>query len=153
MTRADLLKSLYHECIDARGRGFGERCRARIQTILDEIQRFDENLNTRKKICYIAGPYRAYGTRTVSSNIAVASAYAEKYWKLGYAVICPHMNSAHFDGIVDDAEFLAAGLEMVRRSDVVVAMHNWAESDGARREIELADELEIRVIYDDGSDL
>ncbi len=101
------------------------------------------------KVAYIAGPYRAGTYEGMVRNIRHAKRVAEKYWKLGYAVICPHMNSAHLDGLVPDEVFLSAGLEMVRRSNVVVAMATWAASEGATKEIELADELEIEVVYDD----
>jgi nucleoside 2-deoxyribosyltransferase len=102
------------------------------------------------KVAYIAGPFRAKNGRTVQQNIEAAREVAIKYWKKGFAVLCPHLNSFLMDGVVPDDVFLSAGLNMMRRCDVVVAMVNWAESDGATREIELADDLEMKVIYDDG---
>lgn len=101
------------------------------------------------KIAYIAGPYRAGHGRTVEQNIAAARKVAEKYWKMGYAVLCPHLNSALMDGLVDDKQFLAAGIEFVRMSHVVIAMHNWPESEGAKAEIDFADYNEIPVVYED----
>lgn len=100
------------------------------------------------KIAYIAGPYRAGHGRTVEDNISEAAAVAVRYWKKGYAVFCPHMNSSNLDGIVPDEQFLKAGLRILARCDVLVAMRNWAESVGATAEVELADSLEMLVIYD-----
>lgn len=102
------------------------------------------------KIAYIAGPYRAKNGRTVLQNISAAQAVAVKYWRKGFAVLCPHMNSQLLDGIVSDEHFLSAGLNMMRRCDIVVAMKNWSESEGASREIDLAEDLEMTIIYDDG---
>ena len=101
------------------------------------------------KIAYIAGPYRSETPEGVRRNIAHARRVAEKYWRLGYAVFCPHLNSAHMDGVVPDENFLAGDIIILKRCDVVVAMKTWAKSKGATKEIELADELEIEVIYDD----
>ena len=42
MKRTDLLERLLSECRDARGRGFGEMCKARIVAVLDEIQRVED---------------------------------------------------------------------------------------------------------------
>ena len=101
------------------------------------------------KIAYIAGPYRSETPEGVRRNIAHARRVAEKYWRLGFAVFCPHLNSAHMDGVVADAAFLAADIIILKRCDVVVAMKTWNRSKGATREVELADELQIEVIYDD----
>lgn len=101
------------------------------------------------KIAYIAGPYRAETQEGIRRNIAHARRVAEKYWRLGYAVFCPHLNSAHMDGVVDDAVFLAGDIAILKRCHVVVAMSTWSNSVGATKEIELADDLEIEVIYDD----
>lgn len=101
------------------------------------------------KLAYIAGPYRSQSVHRIIENIAEAHQVAVKYWKLGYAVVCPHLNSALMDGSVHDEVFLAGDIEILKRCDVVVAMKSWDTSPGAKREIELADSLEIPVIYDD----
>lgn len=101
------------------------------------------------KIAYIAGPYRAENWEGVKRNIAHARRVAVRYWRLGYAVFCPHLNSAHLDDVVPDEVFLAGDIAILKRCDVVVAMKTWSKSKGAAREIELADELQIEVIYDD----
>ena len=50
---------------------------------------------------------------------------------MGYAVICPHMNSALMDGVVPDGMFLAGDREFIRRmraGDVFVLLPGWQES-------------------------
>jgi len=58
-------------------------------------------------------------------------------------VICPHLNSAFMSGVVDEKQFLEAGLEFVRRADIVVVATGigWNVSDGTQAEICLASEL------------
>ena len=59
------------------------------------------------------------------------------------------MNSAHFDNVVSDKQFLEADLEFIRRCvDVMVMLPDWEYSTGARGEHELALELGIEIIYE-----
>ena len=98
------------------------------------------------KLAYIAGPYRAGHGRTVRENIRSAEIVALKYWKLGYAVICPHLNTAFFDGEAEDSIWLEGDLEILRRCDVIVLMKNWHESSGAKEERRLAKSLGKEII-------
>jgi hypothetical protein len=101
------------------------------------------------KLAYIAGPYRTGHGRTVFENIQAARAVAVKYWKLGYAVICPHSNTAFFDGLCPDDTWIEGDLEMLRRCDVVVMMKSWRQSAGARKEFRLACRLKKEIIEED----
>ena len=100
------------------------------------------------KVAYIAGPYRAKTEWQVALNIHAASLVAIKYWKLGYAVICPHRNTSFFGGAADDSVWLIGDEEFVRRSDVMVMLSTWESSSGARAELKLAKELGLEIIYD-----
>lgn len=100
------------------------------------------------KVAYIAGPYRGKTHYEIEQNIRAAEAVAIKYWKLGYAVICPHKNTAHFDGLATDDIWLEGDLELLRRSDVIVMMPNWAFSDGARTEYSEAMDFGKEIIYE-----
>lgn len=100
------------------------------------------------KVAYIAGPYRAKNGSTILENVRRAEAVAIKYWRKGYAVFCPHLNSAFMDGICPDEMFLDAGLEFVRRSDVFVLMRDAEASSGTTRELSLARELKKEIIYE-----
>jgi len=94
--------------------------------------------NNRDKVVYIAGPYRAATKEAIDENIRRAGEYAKKYWRLGYTVICPHLNSAHFDGVVPDEAFLDGDLELMKRSDILVLIPGWRTSEGTRGERSLA---------------
>lgn len=98
-------------------------------------------------VAYIAGPYRTATVFQVQRNIREAAEMALEYWKLGYAVICPHMNTAMFDGEAPDEIWLEGDLELIRRSDVVVMTARWKESSGARAEHDLALSLGKDVHY------
>jgi len=100
------------------------------------------------KIAYIAGPYRADTINGIVQNIRKAEDVAIKYWKKGYAVLCPHKNSSLFDGILPDDVWLKGNLEMLKRCDIIVMMQGWEKSKGAITEHELAYDLGIEVVYD-----
>lgn len=100
------------------------------------------------KLAYIAGPYRAATVWGIRENIRRAEAVALKWWKKGYAVICPHANTALFDGELPDETFLDGTMEMLRRSDVVVMMQGWQLSAGAGAEWHEARALGKEIVYD-----
>ncbi len=101
------------------------------------------------KVAYIAGPYRSpKGEYFVLQNIQRASEFALKYWSLGYAVICPHRNTAFFGGALPDRVWLDGDLELLARSDVIVMIPGWKASAGARMERGKALELHKEIIYE-----
>jgi hypothetical protein len=101
------------------------------------------------KLCYICGPYRHKEPVKINNNIAFARMYAEKYWRLGYAVLCPHMNSAHLDGVVADQQFLRAYTDVfVPLCDLLVVIPGFEKSIGSKLEIKRAKELKIEIIYE-----
>jgi hypothetical protein len=104
------------------------------------------------KVAYIAGPFRDATFWGIVQKVRAAEAVALKYWKLGYAVVCPHTNTANFDGAIPkemDQVWLEGDKEIMRRCDVVIALPTWKQSSGATDEINLAIELGIPVIYED----
>jgi hypothetical protein len=100
------------------------------------------------KIAYIAGPYRADTVHGIVENIRRAEAVAIKYWRLGYAVICPHKNTALFDGLMPDSVWLAGAIELLKRCDVIVMMKGWENSSGSIAERKIALKLGLEVIYE-----
>ena len=100
------------------------------------------------KIAYIAGPYRADTINGIVQNIRKAEDVAIKYWKKGYAVLCPHKNSSLFDGILPDEKWLKAGLAMLDRCDTVVMVKGWEKSSGASYEHDWAQSGGKEIIYD-----
>ena len=104
------------------------------------------------KVAYIAGPYRAPGIggiNGIAENIWAARQAALRWAKKGYAVICPHLNSAFMDGALPDEAWLERGLELLRRSDVIVVLPGWQESEGSKAEVIKARDLEIEILFDD----
>jgi len=90
------------------------------------------------KLIYIAGPYRSGTEYGVKLNIDKAEAVALKYWKAGYAVFCPHKNSAFMGGSCPDETWLEGGLEILKRCDGIVMMEGWRESKGSGGELDQA---------------
>ena len=102
------------------------------------------------KVVYIAGPYRASSINGVYENIHAARQEARRWWVNGYAVICPHANTAFMDGEDTDHIFLDGDLELLRRCDVIVMLDGWENSEGAKREHDEAIDcgLEVRYQYE-----
>lgn len=103
------------------------------------------------KIAYIAGPYRSTSASGIMTNIRNAEKIAIEFWRKGYAVLCPHKNSAFFDGLAPDSVWLEGDLEFIRRlipgTDVIIMVPGWTESEGAKAERELAMSLGIEILY------
>jgi len=100
------------------------------------------------KVAYIVGPYRAKTVEGIARNIQAAEAVAKKYWLKGYAVICPHKNTAFFDGLTNDRIWLEGDTEILTRCDTVIAMKGFEKSMGSKKEIEIAWKLNKKIIYD-----
>lgn len=83
------------------------------------------------KLAYIAGPYRAKTEYEVHRNIQLAEQAAAHAWQKGYAVICPHKNTAYMGGMVPDQAILDGDLAMLRKCDVVILCGKWYASQGA----------------------
>ena len=101
------------------------------------------------KLVFISGAYRNGGYAGVETNIQHARKEAVKLWQMGYAVICPHLNTAHFDGLCPDDIWLKGDLEILKRCDVIYMLNNWHNSQGAKAELELAQQKGLEVIYED----
>jgi len=102
------------------------------------------------KTAFVSGPYRAAAPHGVYDNIQRARKVAERLWRMGYAVFCPHMNTAFLDGLVPDDTFLDACLAWLPHADIVVMIDGWEESLGARAEMAMALTLGIPV-YGEGN--
>lgn len=96
------------------------------------------------KLVFVSGPYRG----DVEGNISRAKRAAVRLWQRGYAVICPHLNTANFDGLCDDEVWLTGDLEILARCDTVYMLTNWKASEGARAEHRLAADLGKEIVYE-----
>jgi hypothetical protein len=99
------------------------------------------------KLVYIAGPYRSATPWGVLQNINAAAEVAARVHRAGMFAVCPHLNSAHMEGVADDAHFLAGTLEMMRRCDAVILVPGWERSAGSRAEVNEAINLGLPVLY------
>ena len=99
------------------------------------------------------GPYRASTWDDIEANIQRARTVAIAAWQMGYAAFCPHMNTAHFDGLAPDDVWLLGDLEWVEVSDVgivvpnIPGLTNWQDSTGTRGEIQRCHDNLIPVYY------
>ena len=100
------------------------------------------------KVAFISMPYRSATTRGIIENIRKAEAVAIKYWLLGYAAICPQLNSALFDDILPDETWLTGYISILAKCDVCVMGQGWEKSRGATAEHEYAKAHGIDIIYD-----
>jgi hypothetical protein len=97
-------------------------------------------------VAYVAGPYRSNdGPYGITQNILRARDAAVVLWQQGYAVICPHLNTAMMDGAAPDSVWLKGDLEIMRRCDLVVLVEGWEQSTGTLAEIEEAKRLKLPI--------
>jgi len=86
------------------------------------------------RLIYVAGPYRASTEWQLEQNIRTAETATVRLVQKGYAVICPHKNTAHLGGVAPDETWLQICLEIVNRCDAIYLLKTWRESKGAVRE-------------------
>ncbi len=103
------------------------------------------------EVAYTIGPYRSkiveYG---VKKNIDNAEEITLCLWKLGYAVICPHKNTAFFGGTLPDDVWLRGYLEILKTCDLAVTVKGWERSPGSRDEVEFCRKHKIKVYHSRG---
>jgi hypothetical protein len=90
------------------------------------------------KAAYIAGPFRAETPWLVEQNVRRAERVALAAHLEGYAAICPHTMCRHLEGAASDESWLEAGLELLRRCDVLILLPGWEVSSGTRAEFQAA---------------
>lgn len=105
------------------------------------------------KIIYIAGPYNARNSWLLQRNIKEASWMAAFYWCKGYAVICPHMNSAFFDGLLEDSVFLKGYITLLSKCDEIAMHPCWRISPGSVKEHAYAELNDITCRYPNMEDI
>jgi len=100
------------------------------------------------KLIYTAGPYRSESEFGIYLNIRKAEKVAMRLWKEGWCVLCPHLNTQLFDGVVPAEAFLKGGLLMLSKCDAIYMMKDFRASRGAKKELKLAKKLGLEIIYE-----
>ena len=104
------------------------------------------------RVIYIAGPFRAKTQWGIMKNVRKAEDASLKLWKLGYAVICPHTMTQHFQDECPDEVWLNGCLDLLKRCDAIFLVEGWQESEGALAEYKLAQELGLVIIGNGNSE-
>ena len=99
----------------------------------------------RQPVAFVIGPYRSDEPGGVERNIAMAERTALELWRRGYAVICPHKNTAGFERHAPDDVWLQGYHSLLIRSDLAVTVAGWEDSSGSRAEVSLARDNGIPV--------
>lgn len=106
------------------------------------------------KVIYVSGKYTADSEWGLVQNIRLAEDAALKLWGKGWAVICPHKNTAHFGGCNSgwDNIWLNGDLEILRRCDAIYMLKDWECSYGACEEFKLAKKLGLEILFEQQGD-
>lgn len=103
----------------------------------------------RKKVIYVAGPFRGPSAWAVQQNVMAAMAVALEVWRMGAVALCPHSNTMFFDQAAPDDVWLDGDLELLRRCDALVTTPDWRRSSGATAEVQFAVDHDIPVFASD----
>ena len=97
-------------------------------------------------VVYISGKYSGKTQEIVKQNIEVARMVAVELWKMGYAVICPHLNTGGMEneGILHEV-FIKGYIEILTSCDVILLLPGWKDSKGAVAEKQAAIENCIAI--------
>ena len=107
------------------------------------------------KVIYIAGPYSADTYSGIEDNIRKSELVSIQLLRQGWAILCPHKNTAHYDmyDVVVNSftyEFwLEMTTELLNRCDAIFMMKDWEKSKGARNELKHATQNKIPIFYED----
>ena len=104
-----------------------------------------------KRLIFLSGPYNARTEEAKSKNIWHAVRVACRLWELGFFVICPHTNSAHFDNFtdLDESVWLEGDFVMLSKCDAVFFLKGYETSPGSMEEYNLAQKLGKDIYYED----
>ncbi len=105
-----------------------------------------------RPILYVCGPYTGKDNQETTDNIMRAREYAVVAWERGWAVFCPHLNTANFERYIpsiEHSEWVDADLEILARldPDAMLLIPGWSSGSlGSAREFNRARELGIETI-------
>ena len=82
----------------------------------------------RKPRIYIIGPFRGATEYDRRSNIARAEDAAIDVAKAGAFYRCPHLHSAHFEGLLTDEYWLGLGIDLLSECDAAYLVPDAADA-------------------------
>lgn len=94
---------------------------------------------------YLSAPYTAPTPTGIDLNIANARRVAIDLWNDGFAVYCPHMNTAHFEHLLTRELIMQGDLAILKGMDAMLLQGNWQNSNGCQEEIEVANNNKIPI--------
>jgi len=110
----------------------------------------DRERRGRRKLLYISGPFSDDDNiHGVERNILLASEAALQGWRQGFAVICPHKNTAGFQHATDIPHevWIEGDLEILKHCDAICMLPGWQNSKGALQEKIFASEKGLEILY------
>lgn len=101
-----------------------------------------------KKLLYVAGAYSGNTTE----NIKKAEAISINLIRNGFYCITPHKNTSGYEKYEDEnityKTWIEMDLDILSRCDAIYVMQNSHNSNGVKKEIEHAKQLNIPIIYE-----
>ena len=98
------------------------------------------------KVVYVAGAFRAKTQWGIMQNVRKAEDASLKLWKMGFAVICPHTMTQHFQNECPDSVWLDGCLELLKRADAIYLVDGWQASEGSRAELRVARDMGLAIM-------
>jgi hypothetical protein len=102
-----------------------------------------------KKLIYIAGKLNSDACGYIK-NVHAMVKHAEKVRKLGCSVAVPCLDLIHglICGDHGYSDYFENNIEIMKRCDAVALVPNWKTSEGAKKEIKVAHDLNMPILYD-----
>ena len=98
-----------------------------------------------KTLVFLSGKYSG----DIEANIQIARNSAIKLWEAGYAVFCPHLNTAYFDRDCKCTyeDYIEGDLLILKYCDIVAFLPGWRESKGSVIEHEYSKKIGKKIKY------
>ena len=108
----------------------------------------------RMKMIYVAGPYVGKDSDETEKNIERAEKASVELLKLGWVVVTPHKNTAHYEKyhpyLPYTYEFyLTRDFEIIKRCDAVFVLNNYINSQGTLAEINFCIENNVPYFFEE----
>jgi len=99
-------------------------------------------------LIYVAGPFTAATPWEIEQNTRRAEDVGAEIVKLGGWPVIPHANTRYFHGMCDPQLAYDGTMRMLEGSDALVALPGWTKSNGATREVQVAEcSMMVPVFY------